>query len=59
MILRECAEAKYAAQEKHFEQTQGSPVSYSKRLTRKYKEMQKRRGAKAGVPKDFVPLKSH
>jgi hypothetical protein len=59
MILRECVEAKYAAQEKHFEQTQGSLVSYSKLLTRKYKEMQKRRGAKAGVPKGFVPLKPH
>ena len=54
MILRECVEAKYAAQEKHFKQTHGSLVSYSKLLTKKYREMQKRRNAKAGVPEGFV-----
>lgn len=59
MILRECVEAKYAAQEKHFKQAQGSFVSYSKMLTRKYRQMLKRREAKAGVPEGFVSLKSH
>ena len=58
MILRECVEAKYAAQEKHFKQTHGSFVSYSKMLTRKYRQMLKQRGAKAGVPEGFLPLKS-
>jgi hypothetical protein len=58
MILRECVEAKYAAQEKHFKQAHGSFVSYSKLATRKYREMLKRREAKAGVPEGFVPLKS-
>jgi hypothetical protein len=58
MILRECVEAKYAAQEKHFKQTQGSLVSYSKLLTRKYKEMQKRREAKTGVPEGFIASKT-
>jgi hypothetical protein len=57
MILRECVEAKYAAQEKHFKRTHGSFVSYSKLLTRKYREIQKRHGAKTGVPEGFVPLK--
>ena len=58
MILRECVEAKYHAQEKHFQQTHGSFVAYSKLAARKYKEMQKRREAQAGVPAGFVPLKS-
>jgi hypothetical protein len=58
MILRECVEAKYAAQEKHFEQTHGSLVSYSKLLTRKYKEMQKRREARTGVPEGFTAPKA-
>jgi hypothetical protein len=59
MILRECVEAKYAAQEKHFKQTHGSLVSYSNLLTKKYREMQKRRAAKAGVPEGFVATKAH
>ena len=53
MILRECVEAKYAAQEKHFKQAHGSFVSYSKLATRKYREMAKRHEAKAGVPEGF------
>ena len=58
MILRECVEAKYAVQEKHFQQTHGSFVSYSKMVTRKYQEMLKRRAAKAGVPEGFVESKA-
>ena len=58
MILRECVEAKYAVQEKHFKQTQGNYVSYSKLLTRKYREMVKRREAKTGVPEGFVAPKT-
>ena len=54
MILRECVEAKYAAQEKHFKQAHGSFVSYSKLATRKYREMAKRHEAKAGVPEGFT-----
>jgi hypothetical protein len=56
MILRECVEAKYAAQEKHFKQTRGSLAAYSKLLMRKYQEMQKRREVKTGVPDGFVAV---
>jgi len=58
MILRECVEAKYHAQEKHFKQAHGSFAAYTKLAARKYEEMQKAREAKAGVPEGFVPLKS-
>ena len=58
MILRECVEAKYAVQEKHFKQTHGSFVSYSKMVTRKYQQMLKRREAKAGVPTGFIEPKT-
>ena len=46
MILRECVEAKYRIQEKHFWQTRGSFTAYSKLLARKYAEMMKRRAKK-------------
>jgi hypothetical protein len=58
MILRECVEAKYAAQEKHFKQTHGSLAAYSKLVAEKYREMLKRREARAGAPEGFVPLKT-
>ena len=45
MILKECVEAKYAVQEKHFKQTRGSFAAYSKLLTKKYNEAVKRRSA--------------
>jgi hypothetical protein len=48
MILKECVDSKYAAQAKHFAQTGGDPVSYSKLLSKKYKAALKRRGARNG-----------
>ena len=46
MILKDCVDSKYAAQAKHFAQTHGDPVSYSKLLTKKYKAAMKRRSEK-------------
>jgi hypothetical protein len=46
MILKECVDFKYAAQAKHFAQTHGDPVSYSKLLTKTYKAAVKRRSKK-------------
>jgi hypothetical protein len=46
MILKECVESKYAAQAKHFAQTQGDPVSYAKLLKKTYKAAIKRRNEK-------------
>jgi len=48
MILKECVDSKYAAQARHFAQTGGDPVSYSKLLSKKYKAAVKRRGARNG-----------
>lgn len=44
MILKECVDSKYAAQAKHFAQTGGDPVSYTRLLSKKYKAALKRRG---------------
>jgi hypothetical protein len=46
MILKECVDSKYAAQARHFAQTGGDPVSYSKLLSKKYKAAVKRRSTK-------------
>ncbi len=46
MILKECVDSKYAAQARHFAQTHGDPVSYSKLLAKKYKAATKRRNEK-------------
>jgi hypothetical protein len=46
MILKECVDSKYAAQAKHFAQTGGDPVSYSKLLKKTYKAAVKRRSEK-------------
>ena len=43
MILKECVDSKYAAQAKHFAQTKGDLVSYSKLLKRAYHAEIKRR----------------
>jgi len=43
MILKECVDSKYAAQAKHFAQTKGDPVSYSKLLKKEYQTEMKRR----------------
>ena len=48
MILKECVDSKYAAQAKHFAQTEGDPVSYAKLLSKKYKAAVKRRSAHSG-----------
>jgi hypothetical protein len=46
MILKECVDSKYAAQAKHFAQTKGDLVSYSKLLKKEYQAEMKRRKAK-------------
>ena len=46
MILKDCVSAKYAAQAKHFAQTKGDIVSYSKLLKKEYQLAMKRRKAK-------------
>ena len=46
MILKECVDSKYAAQAKHFAQTKGDLVSYSKLLKKAYQVEMKRRKAK-------------
>jgi hypothetical protein len=48
MILKECVDSKYTAQARHFAQTGGDPVSYSKLLSKKYKVAVKWRGARNG-----------
>jgi hypothetical protein len=48
MILKECVDSKYAAQARHFAQTGGDLVSYSKLLSKKYKAAVKRRGGRNG-----------
>jgi hypothetical protein len=45
MILKECVDSKYAAQAKHFAQTKGDLVSYSKLLKKEYQAEIKRRKA--------------
>jgi hypothetical protein len=46
MILKDCVDSKYAAQAKHFAQTKGDLVSYSKLLKKEYQAEMKRRKAK-------------
>ena len=46
MILKECVDSKYAAQARHYAQTHGDLVSYSKLLSKKYKAAVKRRSEK-------------
>jgi hypothetical protein len=46
MILKECVDSKYAAQAKHFAETKGDLVSYSKLLKKEYQVEMKRRKTK-------------
>lgn len=46
MILKKCVDSKYTAQAKHFVQTKGDLVSYSKLLKKEYQAEIKRRKAR-------------